>query len=58
MVYLSNEDGDMLVVRAGTAFEHFATNSIGELLMVTPALSEGVMYVRSASSLFAIDSRR
>jgi outer membrane protein assembly factor BamB len=53
-IYLSNEDGDMLVIRAGPTFEHLATNSIGELLMATPALSEGVMYVRGASSLFAV----
>ena len=57
-IYLSNEDGDMLVVRAGPTFEHVATNSIGELLMATPALSEGVMYVRGASSLFAIGAKR
>ena len=57
-IYLSNEDGDMLVVRAGPTFEHIATNSIGELLMATPALSEEVMYVRGASSLFAIGSKR
>jgi outer membrane protein assembly factor BamB len=56
-IYLSNEDGDMLVVRAGPAFGHIATNSIGELLMATPALSEGVMYVRGASSLFAIGAK-
>jgi len=53
-IYLSNEDGDMLVVRAGPSFELIATNSIGELLMATPALSEGMMYVRGVSSLFAI----
>jgi outer membrane protein assembly factor BamB len=53
-IYLSNEDGDMLVVRAGRTFEHIATNSIGELVMATPALSDGVMYVRGASHLFAI----
>jgi len=57
-IYLSNEDGDMLVVRAGPTFELVATNSIGELLMATPALSEGVMYVRGASSLFAIGAKR
>jgi outer membrane protein assembly factor BamB len=57
-IYLSNEDGDMLVVRAGRRFELIATNSIGELLMATPALSEGVMYVRGMSSLFAIGARR
>jgi outer membrane protein assembly factor BamB len=57
-IYLSNEDGDMLVVRAGPTFEHIATNSIGELLMATPALSEGVMFVRGAASLFAIGTRK
>jgi outer membrane protein assembly factor BamB len=57
-IYLSNEDGDMLVVRAGPTFEHIQTNSIGELLMATPALSDGVMYVRGTSSLFAIGAKR
>ncbi len=53
-LYLSNEDGEMLVVAAGPKFAHLATNSMGELLMATPALSEGVMYVRSSASLFAV----
>ena len=53
-IYLSNEDGDILVVSAGPEFKEIATNSMGELLMATPALSGGVMYVRTAHSLFAI----
>ena len=53
-LYLSNEDGEMLVIAAGQKFTHVATNSMGELLMATPALSDGVMYVRSSASLFAI----
>jgi outer membrane protein assembly factor BamB len=57
-VYLSNEDGEMLVVGAGRTFAHVATNSMGELLMATPALSGGVMYVRSSASLFAIGRPR
>ncbi|HYO63709.1 MAG TPA: PQQ-binding-like beta-propeller repeat protein [Pyrinomonadaceae bacterium] len=57
-LYLSNEDGDILVVTAGRTFAHVATNPMGELLMATPALSEGVMYVRSAQSLFAVGRRR
>ena len=47
----------MLVVEAGEVFKHLATNSMGETLMATPALSDGVMYVRGASSLFAIARR-
>jgi outer membrane protein assembly factor BamB len=57
-IYLSNEDGEMLVVAAGPTFKHIATNSTGEPLMATPALSEGVMYVRSSRTLFAIGSRQ
>ena len=57
-IYLSNEDGEMLVVSAGTTFTHIATNSMGEPLMATPALSDGVMYVRSSRTLFAIGNRR
>jgi outer membrane protein assembly factor BamB len=56
-IYLSNEDGDMLVVEAGPAFSHLATNAMGESLMATPALSEGVIYVRGAATLFAIGRR-
>jgi outer membrane protein assembly factor BamB len=53
-IYLSSEDGEMLVIAAGREFKHLATNSMGELLMATPALSEGVMYVRASESLFAV----
>ena len=57
-IYLSNEDGEIIVVSAGEKFTHIATNPMGELLMATPALSEGVMYVRSAQSLFAVGKKK
>ena len=53
-IYLSNEDGEMLVLAAGRKYAHIATNSMGDLLMATPALSDGLMYVRSATSVFAV----
>src|SRR5580765_1745016 len=56
-IYVSNEDGEMLVVAAGATFKHLATNSIGETLMATPALSQGVMYVRGSRTLFAIGKK-
>ena len=56
-IYLSGEDGDIFVVDAGPQFAVRAINPMGELLMATPALSNGVMYVRSSSSLFAIGSK-
>lgn len=57
-IYLSSEDGEMIVIAAGATYRHIATNSIGDLLMATPALSDGVMYVRSQSSLIAIGRQR
>ena len=56
-IYLSSEDGEMFVVAAGREFKQLATNSMGELLMATPALSDGVMYVRTAESLSAIGQK-
>jgi outer membrane protein assembly factor BamB len=56
-IYISSEDGDIIVVAAGRAFRKVAVNPMGELLMATPAVSNGVMYVRSASSLFAISRK-
>lgn len=53
-IYLSNEDGEILVIAAGEKFSHIATNSMEELLMATPALSDGILLVRGSSSLFAI----
>ena len=53
-IYLSSEDGEMLVVTAGREFQVVSTNSMGELLMATPALSEGLMFVRTAESLIAV----
>ncbi|HJR58356.1 MAG TPA: PQQ-binding-like beta-propeller repeat protein [Vicinamibacterales bacterium] len=53
-IYLSGEDGDVTVVAAGPTFRHLATNSIGEPLMATPALSQGAMYLRTSMSLLAV----
>lgn len=53
-LYIANEDGQVMVIAAGREFRHIATNSIPELVMATPALSNGVLYLRGASSVFAI----
>ncbi len=56
-IYLPSEDGDIFVIRAGTEFEMVAKNDMGERLMATPALSEGVMYVRGERHLFAVGNQ-
>lgn len=56
-IYVSGEDGDIIVLTAGPEFGHVATNAMGEPLMATPAISDGVMFVRSAHTLFAIGGK-
>ena len=56
-IYLTGEDGDIIVVAAGREFKKLGSNSMGELVMATPALSDGVMYVRGVSTLFAIGKK-
>ena len=56
-IYLSSEDGDMVVVAAGREFKLLATNPMGDLLMATPALSGGAMYVRGAAYLVGIGQK-
>ena len=52
-LYFSSEDGDVYVLKAGT-FELLATNPSGGIIMATPAVSEGVIYIRTANKLVAI----
>jgi outer membrane protein assembly factor BamB len=56
-IYLSSEDGDIIVIAAGREFRKLGSNSMGELVMATPALSGGTMYVRGVSTLFAIGKK-
>ena len=56
-LYLASEDGEVFVVRAGPKFELLATNSMGEALMATPAISDGIIIVRSQNYVYAIAER-
>lgn len=53
-LYLPSEDGDIFIVKAGAKFELLGKNSVGQLLMATPAISGGMMFVRAENDLFAI----
>jgi len=42
------------VIKAGPAMEVLAKNQMGEPCLATPAISQGVLYFRTAGSLIAI----
>lgn len=52
-IYLSSEDGDVFVVKAGPKYELLATNPVGEVMMATPALNNGLLIVRGINHVFA-----
>lgn len=52
-IFLSSEDGDIFVVKAGPKYELLSKNPVGEVMMATPAISDGLLIVRTVSHLFA-----
>ena len=57
-LYLASEDGDMFVVKAGPKFELLAKNPMGQVIMATPAISNGVIIVRGLKDVFAVGLKR
>src|SRR4029453_2314600 len=55
-IYLSSEEGDIFVVRAGRTFELLSTNPMREIVMATPALSGDMLIVRTLTQLVGIKS--
>ncbi|MFN0088233.1 MAG: PQQ-binding-like beta-propeller repeat protein [Blastocatellia bacterium] len=53
-IYCPVEEGVVHVIKAGPKFEVVAKNQMGEPCLATPAISEGVLYFRTSSSLMAI----
>lgn len=52
-IFLSSEDGDVFVVKAGPKYELLSKSPVGEVIMATPAISDGLVIVRTVSHLFA-----
>jgi outer membrane protein assembly factor BamB len=57
-IYLSSEDGEIFVAKAGPNFEILARNDMAEPLMATPAISAGLLIVRGQHHVWAIGQLR
>jgi len=55
-VYIFSEDGDAYVIKAGRQFELLAHNSMGEVCIATPAISDGMLFVRTRSHVYGLGS--
>jgi outer membrane protein assembly factor BamB len=56
-LYFTSEEGDVYVVQTGPEFELLATNSLDEITMATPAISEGWLYFRTQRHVVAISEQ-
>ncbi len=53
-IYFNSEDGDVYVIEPGPELNELAVNELGETLMATPAISDGVIYFRARRHLIAV----
>jgi outer membrane protein assembly factor BamB len=56
-VFFTNDDGQTFVIRQGPDFELLHVNDLGERTIASPALVDGVWYVRTAQHLWALGTR-
>ena len=57
-LYLASEDGDVFVVKAGRQYELLSKNVMGQPLMATPALTQGMLIVRGDNTIYALGERK
>jgi dipeptidyl aminopeptidase/acylaminoacyl peptidase len=53
-IYFTGEESGVRVIRAGPKFEVLAVNPLGEPCMATPAISDGMIFVRTQHHLLGI----
>ena len=57
-LYFANEDGDVIVARAGRKYEELAKNQMKEVIMSTPAISDGLIVVRTLGHVYGIGEHK
>ena len=56
-VYFTTKEGSVKVVRAGPSFELLADNPMGEMIVASPAFSNGQIFLRGEKHLFCIGEK-
>jgi outer membrane protein assembly factor BamB len=57
-IYITDEDGVTTVVQSGPKFALLAENDFAEYTLSSPAISEGQIFIRTDTALYAIGTRR
>jgi outer membrane protein assembly factor BamB len=56
-IYVTNEEGLTSVIKAGPQFEVLAENPLNDYCLSSPAISDGQIFIRTATHLFCIGKR-
>ena len=51
---MTSEDGDVFVVKAGASYELLGTNRLGDVVLASPAISDGLMFFRTLKQVVAV----
>lgn len=57
LVYIPNDAGVIKVIKPGPTFDLISSNTLGERMFASPALSNGKIYIRGLKHLYCIGSR-
>ena len=57
-IYITDEDGVTTVIRSGPKFELLSQNDLQDYTLSSPAISDGQIFVRTASFIYAIGRRQ
>lgn len=57
-IFITDEDGVTTVLKAGPVFQKLAENDLEDYTLSSPAISDGQIFIRTASYLYAIGVRR
>ncbi len=53
-LFVASEDGDTYVLQPGPEYELVGRNSLGEMVLATPAIARGSLFIRTVSSLWRL----
>ncbi len=56
-VFAASEDGDTFVMAAAPTFQLLHKNSLNEMIMATPAIARGSLFIRTYSKLYRITNK-
>lgn len=56
-LYITNEEGLTSVIKAGATFEIISENPLNDYCLSSPAISEGQIFIRTATNLYCIGKK-